>query len=196
MVNPVVFGLSALWGGVVWRMRGGAFAAATGIDLGTQVTRALCGVLLALPLAGAAHDARLLMIAPAIFLGLVCVGWAPFMAYGQDANRNVQKSPFRVLPRLMGIPRASRWTDAMGWLQIGPVCMAPSAAVLWWAHAAWWWLALPAVGFAGVYFACDEAGWRGWLPFCRAIDTPEAWAELCMGGLIGLALGAAVMGAL
>ena len=184
-MGAVVF---AAWCAVVWRARGGAFAAVTGIDLGTQPTRIACGMLIAAPLAWFGRDAWLLGLAPALFLGLVAVGWAAFMAYGADGNVHVAGSPFDWLARVLRIPTASAWTDAVGWLQIGPACLAPSAALLAALRLGWWWLAVPAVGFAGVYAACDAAGARGWLRYRRALDTPEAWAELVMGAVIGAAL--------
>ena len=184
--------LFALWGAVVWRMRGGAFAEATGINIGTQATRAACGLLLALPLAILARDPWLLLIAPAVFVGLVICGWAPFMAYGLDGNAHVEASPFDWLPRTLGVPQASEMTDFAAWMQIGLVCMLPSEIALWWLGFAWWWLAVPAVAFSGVYWACDRAGSRRWLPYFRVIDTPEAWAELVMGAVIGAALAMAI----
>ena len=176
----------ALWGAIVWRVRGGAFAAATGINIGTQATRAACGLLLALPLAFLAHDWWLLLIAPAVLVGLLAVGWGPFMAYGLDGNAHVRTSPFDALPRVLGIPKASAWTDAVAWVQIGPACLALVAAVLAWRGDVWWWLGLPALAFAPVYAACDAA--RHWLPSWRVIDTSEAWAEFVMGAVIGAAL--------
>ncbi|MDE2471264.1 MAG: hypothetical protein KGL35_21650, partial [Bradyrhizobium sp.] len=132
--------LFALWGAIVWRMRGGAFAEATGINIGTQATRAACGALLAIPLAILARDPWLLLITPAITLGLMAVGWGAFMAYGLDGNAHVGASPFDWLPRNLGVPQGSEMTDALAWWQIGPACLAPAAAVLWWQHFAWAWL--------------------------------------------------------
>lgn len=183
--------LFAAWCGAVWRMRGGAFAAAAGINIGTQPTRAACGLLMAAPLAWLAHDWWLLGLAPAVFLGLLCVGWAPFMAYGADGNAHVAGSPFDVLPDLLRVPRESRWTDALAWLQIGLVCFALSAAWLAWLGFAWWWLIVPALAFAGVYWLADNLATR--LPSWRVVDTPEAWAELVMGVVIGGALALAVL---
>lgn len=185
--------LFAAWCGVVWRMRGGAFATVTHINIGTQPTRAACGLLIAAPLAWLTGDWWLLGLTPAIFLGLVCVGWAPFMAFGEDDNAYVAGSPFDVLPDLLRIPRASAWTDAVAWLQIGPVCLALSAAWLWWLGLAWWWLIVPALAFGPVYAACDAAGLRRWLPRWRVADTPETWAEAAMGIVIGAALAAVVL---
>ena len=189
----MIAGVMALWGAVVWRMRGGAFAAVTGVDIGTNATRAVCGLFLAAPLAWLARDPWLLLVAPAIAVGLMCVGWGPFMAYALDNNNHVRASPFDMLPRVLGVPQASRWTDALAWLEMGPLCMAPAALLLWWRGYFWWWLAAPAAAFAGVYFVCDAAGERGWLPSWRAIDTPEAWAELAMGALVGAGLALAVL---
>lgn len=180
--------LFAAWCGVVWRARGGGFAEATGINIGTQPTRAACGLLIAAPLAAMARDVWLLGLAPAILLELVCVGWAPFMAYGADGNAHVRGSPFDVIPDLLRLPQSSPWVDAIAWWQIGPVCLCFSAAWLAWCGFAWWWLIVPALAFSAVYFVFDQAGARGWLPYWRVIDTPEAWAELTMGVVIGAAL--------
>lgn len=188
----ITLAIMAVWGAVVWRMRGGAFAAVTGIDIGTQSTRLACGVLLAIPTECIAGDWRLMGLAVTIFAGLAVVGWAPFMAFGADGNAHVGGSPFERLPAALGIPKASAWTDAVAWFEIGTVCMAPSAALLWWCGLAWWWLLVPALAFAGVYWAADAAGARRWLPYWRVIDTPEAWAEFVMGAVIGAALAAGV----
>ena len=184
--------LLALWGAVVWRMRGGAFAEATGIDIGTQATRAACGLLLALPLAILAHDVWLLLVAPDILIGLIVSGWAAFMAYGADGNAHVTDSPFDWLPRVAGIPQKSKWTDAAAFFEIGPACMLLTAALLWWRGYGWWWIGAPMLAFAPVYYVCDMMGARRWLPYWRVLDTSEAWAELTMGAVIGAALALAI----
>ena len=180
--------LYALWCGAVWRARGGALAKVTGENFGTLATRAACGVLIAVPLALMARDWWLLLIAPDVLVGLMEVGWAAFMAYSQDGNAHVTDSPFDWLPRSLGIPRRSQWTDAVGWLQIGPVCLLPCAVTLGWRGFAWWWVVPAALAFAPVYYVFDEMGFRGWLPDWKAVDTEEAWAELAMGVVIGAAL--------
>ena len=178
----------ALWGAIVWRMRGGAFAEATGINIGTNATRLACGLLLAAPLALLTRDWWLLLIAPAVAAGLMAVGWGAFMAYGLDGNAHVGNSPFDWLPRNLGVRQGSEMTDAIAWWQMGPVCLAPAAAVLWWLGFAWAWLFIPAGAFSAVYWAADMAGARRWLPYFRVVDTPEAWAEIVMGAAIGTAL--------
>ena len=182
--------LFALWGAVVWRFRGGGFGDLTGISLGTQATRALCGLALALPVAWLARDWWLMLIAPGIMIGLICDGWAPFMADGLDGNRFVGLSPFYLLPRALGIPRRSEWVDHIAWLQIGFGCMALPAAALAWRGFAWWWLFMPALAFAPVYAAANAA--RDRLPRWPAFGTQQCWAELAMGAVIGAALTMAI----
>ena len=186
----MIAAIAALWGALVWRARGGGFAELTGIDVGTQATRALCGLLLAAPLAWLARDWWLLGVAPDILIGLIVSGWAAFMAFALDDNAHVRASPFDWLPRELGVPQASRWTDALAFLEIGPACLALTAALLWWRGYAWGWIGAPMLAFAPVYYVANVA--RNWLPKWPALRTQQCWAELAMGAIIGAALALAI----
>lgn len=193
----MMIALMALWGAVVWRVRGGGLGDAFGWKLGgTTVTRLLTGLALAAPVAALTRNWWALALAPAIWAGLSVAGWAAFMAYGQDCNRHLAGSPFDWFDRELGIPTASQWADAIAWLQAGCVAMLPAALVLLALHLGWLWMLLPALSFAPVYWIADTLGARGWLPLWRRfVPTEETWAELAMGGVIGAALWLAARGA-
>jgi hypothetical protein len=127
VINALVF---ISWCAALWRLRGGAFQALTGIDLGTQVTRIICAFGIATPLVWLHHDWWLMLLAPALWLGLVSAGWGPFQA--MDAGKFTDKASAVgwLLDRVGLRVGVSPWRCYIGMAMAGMVCMAPSGMVI------------------------------------------------------------------
>ena len=184
----MIYLIAAFYGAVVWRIRGGAFTAATGVDLGADGGRSFCGAAFAAPLAYLAHDWRLLALAPAFFIGLALIGWGPYMDMNAD-HGNEKPSPWSWIPGRIGIPADSLAHDLIGMASAGTLCVAFPAGVLWWLHLQWWCVLGVGPLFAPLYLLADRLP----LPTCVVVDDGPAWGEVFVGALLGVAL---VVGAL
>lgn len=201
------------WCAVLWRLRGGAFTRLTGINPGTQGARAACGLLMAPPLAWLHHDWWLMLLAPALWIGLAICGWSPFQAMdsGKPGDRwsplgllldytptglRISRKPWR-LHITNGLRSGiTPWRCYIGMALSGIVCMAPSGAVI-----GWDWepvrgvsVALGGAGFSPLYLAAYRLG----LPYTEGVgffDWTTAWAELFVGALVGALLFVALIGA-
>lgn len=181
----------ALYAGIVWRLRGGAFTTLTGINPGTDGARLGCGILLGAPLALVHAEWRGLLIMPAIFIGLLLSGWGPFQGMGtEDVPGYVPETSWlRWLPQRLGLAPGSYWHDWLGMTQAGVVCLAPSAVVVAW--VAHWatvpWVMVLACGAAfGEAYTLARAG----LPTIPKFVTGQAWGEIFAGVLVGASIGA------
>jgi hypothetical protein len=108
-----------LWSSFLWRLRGGAFKALTGINTGTQVARIFCSLGIAAPLVWLHNDWWLALLAPALLLGLIIAGWGPFQ--GMDAGKFTDAhSPVTWIFDHAGLRvGVSPWRCYMGWLRPG-----------------------------------------------------------------------------
>jgi hypothetical protein len=201
------------WCAVLWRLRGGAFTALTGIDPGTQPARIVCVLGIAAPLAWPHHDWWLMLLAPALWLGLVTAGWGPFQAMDsgkpQDKSSTIgwlldhtptglriSRKPWRLHVTNGFRSGLTPWRCYIGMALAGVVCMAPSGAVIGWDFEPirGVTVALGGAGFSPLYLAA----YRLHLPYTRGgfIDWTTAWAELFVGALVGALLFVALIPAL
>lgn len=177
--------LYILWGGVVWRLRGGAFHMATGINIGTQATRLACGVLLAAPLAPL--DPRALLFAPAIFVGLTLVGWGPYMGLGHSTS---DRAPGVMDPILrLRWQTETFWSDFVGLSLCGVLCLLPAMPVAVLTHP----IAVPCLAGAGALFGLIYwLAYRLCLPTLGVwVDDRTVWGEVGCGMVVAAALWAA-----
>jgi len=177
-----------LWGGLVWRLRGGAFARLSGVNLGTQGTRLSCGLLLAGPLA--AVDIRALLFCPALAIGLSLVGWGPYMGLGRSTP---DRAVGVVDPVLRVVWRKETWlSDFTGLALCGVICLAPAMPIAVWLRPA----TVICLFTAGLAFAPAYAlGYALRLPTLGAwVDDATVWGEVLVGLLVAAALWAVVIG--
>jgi hypothetical protein len=183
------------WCSVLWRLRGGAFTALTGVNPGTQGARVCCSVLVAAPLAWLHQDWWLMFLAPALWLGLVTAGWGPFQAMDSGKPSDKGSAITWLLDHVGLRAGVSPWRCYIGMAAAGIVCMAPSGAVI-----GWDWepirgvsVALGGAGFSPLYLAAYRLG----LPYTVGgfVDWTTAWAELFVGALVGSLLFVALIGA-
>lgn len=193
MHNAAIAGALAVYGSAVWRLRGGAFAALSGINIGTPATRAACGFLLALPLAALVRDPRALLLWPALFAGLSCVGWGPFQGLQAGTAAGAQRDgPYVWAVDRLGFEPSSPWWSIVGLMICAAVCFAPAAAVAWWLDPRGWWvLAAMVPWFPPAYWLGSLLPTLGSGPRWRNVFT--AWGEALVGAALApclwLALG-------
>jgi hypothetical protein len=181
-------GFYSLYCGILWRLRGGAFASLSGINIGTQWTRVACGLLMAGPL-WLVIGWPALMLAVAITLGLMITGWEEFQGMGTESGTLLTEKPgywMRWLPRALGAKPGTIPYDMLGMMQAGMLCMAPTALVAW---ALVNWGAAPGMLMAGAEFAVAYLLARMDLPGIPEFAKGQEWGEVFTGVLIGAALG-------
>lgn len=100
----------AVFGAIVWRLRGGAWSTYANVHIGTNLTRLVTGFLLAAPLMGLGFNPWLLgSLIIAIPLGLILAGWGPYMNMTVDGDVT-QTSWIDTFPRLLGFaPNTVAW---------------------------------------------------------------------------------------
>lgn len=191
--------LYILYAGVSWRLRGGALSYFLGVDVGTQPTRFICGLMLAAPLALWLSNWWLLLISPSLFVGLMAVGWGPFMAMN-DGTPNDSPGIYSSLLNWVGLPiGVSVWRDIIGMAICGFVVMVPTAALfgaLTYLHMLsmpLWYLTAPAgIVISPIYWMWSK------MPLAKVPviphfltynnGSPVEWAEFTTGLWLGGAL--------
>lgn len=122
-----------IFGGIVWRMRGGAFAKATGINIGTTVTRLACTFLLAVPLAFIVQKFSLspsFLIIPAtvfigLYVGLALTGWGPYQGMGIANGDPPEPSWMNWLPTKLGFSENTIAFDGTGMAEAAVILVVP-----------------------------------------------------------------------
>lgn len=155
----------------LWRFRGGGIHA-TG---STQLARAVCASLLVCPIAFMAGNLWLFLLAPALFVGMVIIGWGDFM----DMGRTSPKSEELVSPLVRWLGPASVTHDVVGMSLSGAVLLTPATIVLAFLTPYAGLLMLAGALFGPIY-------WVGWkLSPVSGTETAE-W-------IVGAAVGAALL---
>lgn len=182
MLPPLVAGTVILCG-VVWRLRGGAFTALTGLNPGTDGARALAAVLIPLMVSYDAGRPELLILALPLFVGLMLSGWGPFQGMGLPAAGVPESSWLRWLPLILRLPKGTFWHDFAGMAQAGAVCMCFTYLfALRLGHHAW------ALLIAGVMFAPAYALARLNFPAIKNFAAGQSWGEVFAGAAVGAGL--------
>lgn len=177
------------YGAVVWRLRGGAWSTWLGINMGTETTRVVTGLLFAIPMALVTGSAWLLVsLTLATWLGLSIAGWGPFMTMGQHETPP-KRTWIDIFPMILGLaPHSVAW-DFVGMTVCGFLLFTPmilSFGVI----ALSWWMAL-IIPVSAFLFALDYLLWS------RASNIPSIpgfasgsteWAEFTAGALVSIAL--------
>ncbi len=176
----LVFLLFALFCGVVWRLRGGAFTTLTGWDPGTDGARAIAAVLIPLALALLTQHAALMVLSVPLMLGLLVDGWGPFEGMGLQPTSMPERSWLRVLPIHLGLPEGTFWHDFVGIAEAGVVCMLPAFIAAVWLGQHSWVLLLAGLGFAPSY-ALARLGF----PTIPNFASGQSWGEIFAGAVVG-----------
>lgn len=167
--------LFALWCGVLWRVRGGAWETLLGLPATGIGARIAVAVLMAAPIAVGLGSFAALALAPALFLGMVLAGWGDAMDIGRTGG--------------------SRWGDAVAMSGWGVVVVLPSAVVIGCLGGSAWPLIVAGMLFGPIY----ALAWHlARLP--NPLDLPKLpnipgfawgateWAEFAAGCAIGVGL--------
>lgn len=177
----IVYG--ALWGGIWWRMRGGALTGLSGWDPGTGGMRAIAAVALAAPLVAIGGWWWALMI-PALWIGWSIAGWGCFQGMG--------KSPIGVknpVERLLSRHFAPVPMCFFGMAIEGAYCMALPGIAAGWITASWpagLAVMLAGLGFAPIYYYAQHLHA---VPDLGRFEHAETeLAECLVGAWIGLTL--------
>ncbi|MFP5250233.1 MAG: hypothetical protein ACLGP3_10450 [Acidobacteriota bacterium] len=179
MIALVLF---ALFSSVIWRLRGGAFTTLTKLDPGTDGARAIAAVGIPLVLALYTSRLELLLLAPAIFVGVAADGWQPFQEMGLPVA-NPEASWLRWLPLHLGLRAGTFWHDFVGMAECGVLCLAPSALV----GFAFGYHGLVALA-AGLFFAPAYALARLGFPTIPNFAQGQSWGEIFAGAVVGAGL--------
>ena len=172
----------AIWAGLGWRLRGGAFASLTGIDIGDIPTRAIFG--------GLWLSAPLLLtgnwwaagVPLALFAALSVTTWGGFMALGHNPAEGPRAGVTPLLEWL-GLRRGTLPYD-VGGLAIngGLVTLLPSvlaAAGVDWQHGAGL-LTAGTVAMPGAYWFAYRLP-----PAPPLVDDQTVWGEVLFGAALG-----------
>lgn len=177
---------AAIWGGLWWRFRGGAFTAMTGINPGTGGMRAIAAVAMAAPLV--AFGWWWALMAPALFIGWCLAGWGAFQGMGHETFVELKNPVARVLSRDRAFVANYRTIDLLGMALEGMYCLlVPTMAAVWASPTALSSLmGLTGMLFAPAYYAAQW--WKGWPKLGHFAQPGSEWGEVLVGMIVGMAI--------
>jgi hypothetical protein len=183
---------AALWGGVWWRFRGGAFTAMTGINPGTGGMRAISAVAMAAPLV--CFGWWWALMAPALFIAWCLAGWGAFQGMGHETFIELKNPVARLLSRDRAFVANFRLLDLVGMSIEGMYCLAvPTAAAVVVTDGGWsGLLVLAGVLFGPAYYAGQW--WKGWPRLGHFAQPGSEWGEVLVGMIVGMAITATAIG--
>jgi hypothetical protein len=155
----------ALWCGVLWRVRGGAWETLLRLPPGTTRARIAVAVLMGLALAAVSPEFGIAAV-PLLFAGMALAGWGHAMDIGRVAG--------------------NRWQDAVAMSGWGLVVVLPSAAGAFMLGGAWWLLLPAGLLFGPIYAAAWHAPRLPSVP--RFAVGQTEWAEVACGVALGAGL--------
>lgn len=175
--------LYVLFGGVVWRMRGGAFTTITDFNPGTDGDRVFTSIIFALPLT-LIDPVFSSIVMLGIFIGLLISGWGPFQSPGIVSPGIPEESWLRWLPLELGLPIGSVSHDLVGLAEAGLLFVLPMflGLICIGVHA-WLLLAMSPV-FAISYLIPRLIT----LPTIPEFVTGQEWGEIFVGIFLALIL--------
>jgi hypothetical protein len=161
-----------VWGGFLWRIRGGAWETFLGFAPRTQSARFFTSLALAVPLSIIFVNPWLMLITVTIFLGLVSVAWGPYMVI--DETIDTKTTLYRIF------------------MMSGCGLIVVSYTYLLMAFLYTWIAALPILVagaiFGPIYWLC----YRSWFPKFEVKNLlwkhGHDWSEFYVGVVISIAL--------
>lgn len=183
----MILALAALWGGVWWRLRGGALTALTGWPGpgSTGLTRAICAVGMGSPLMALGWHYAIMM--PALWLVWSLAGWGAFQSMGTSPIE--EKNPVAKLLEKLGVTDPT-CNDLAGMAIEGVLILAALGLVP--AAITHHWLLYPAIPALGVWFALlyfiPQRIFTPPIPIPRFADGGSEWAELLVGAWVAFVL--------
>lgn len=173
---------AALWGGIWWRFRGGAFTALTGINPGTGGMRAIAAVCMAAPLL--LIDWRYVAMMPALFVAWSLAGWGAFQSMGVSPIEETN-------PVAHGLERigvtSPLWNDLLGMAIEGIFVMAIVSLVPAFVKHDWWLYAIDVwtgATFGPLYWIAQHSPWRPNLG--RFAKGGSEWGEVLVGAYVAV----------
>lgn len=191
MHREILILLTALAFGLLWRLRGGAFATLAGVTIGTQTTRIASAALMAGCLCLLTRHWIVLGFAPCFFAGWIAGGWGPFQGMGLEADAAFvpERSWLRWLPEQLGLKAGTVFHDLVGMAEAGVIAMAPSALFVGylahWIGMEWLLVVFAGIGFAPCYLAARLIAF----PTIPKFAQGQSWGEILTGALVGAVLG-------
>ena len=185
----MIYALYVIYVGILWRLRGGAWATFFGLNMGTNVTRLLTGVLIAVPLVVfGAGSTQIVALAVAVVVGLMVAGWGPYMNFGPTT----QTSWIDFFPYLLSLTLGTADWCLAGMFSCGMivfgfdyVAIASTDTPASWGIASLYVVAAAGL-FALEYYAVNM--FRQ-LPSIKGFASNHCeWSELVAGMLVGLSL--------
>lgn len=180
--------ITAIYSGIWWRFRGGAFTALTGFDPGTGGMRAIAAVAMGAPLM--CFGWWLALMIPALWCGWSLAGWGAFQGMGYAGEVLEVKNP---VARLLGhdpvLLADLTLLDFIGMAIEGVYCLLlPSAAMAYaTGHAAVAMVCFVGVLFAPAYWLAQKR--KRWWPHLGKFAQPGSeWAEVLVGCIVGTAI--------
>lgn len=175
---------AVIWGGIWWRLRGGAFTALTGIRPGTGGMRAIAGIGMGAPMAICSWHYAAMM--PALSIVWSLAGWGAFQSMGSSPIE--EKNPVASTLERMGVTNPTA-NDLLGMGVEGVFIMLLLSLVP--ALITHDWTLYPLFALSGVMFSPLY-----FIPQ-RLISFPslrnfavagQEWGEVLVGAWVGFAL--------
>lgn len=180
ILNIALYPIAAIWGGLWWRLRGGAFTAMTGLDPGTGGMRAIAAVGLGAPLAF--YSWHLLVVIPVLWLTWAMAGWGAFQGMGDETAVEEKNQ----IAHLLETVRQNKYfIDIVGMAIEGAFCvLCISIAPAIYLHHYWLiaYGALVGTAFAPLYFIAQHSPWKP--DFGKFAKAGSEWGEVLVGMLV------------
>jgi hypothetical protein len=123
--------LYVLFGGIIWRFRGGALATILNSKLGgTTVDRIVTSLVFPLPLIFVSNPGIYSILVLGIFFGLTISGWGPFQGFGLPSPYAPEKSWLAWLPIKLGFSVDTLQYCLVGMIENGLIFVLPSLIML------------------------------------------------------------------
>lgn len=171
---------AAIWGGIWWRFRGGAFTALTGIDPGTGGMRAIAAVGMSAPLL--LIDWRYVAMMPALWIAWSLAGWGAFQSMGESPIE--EKNPVAHGLERIGVT-SPMWNDILGMAIEGIFVMAIVSLVPAFVKDDWSFYifdTLTGAMFAPLYWVAQHSPWKPNLG--RFAKGGSEWGEVLVGAFV------------
>lgn len=185
-MHAIALFVSAIWGGVWWRFRGGALTKLTGFNPGTSGMRVIAASAMGAPLA--LFGSMWLLAIPALWLGWSISGWGAFQGMGNSPVE--EKNPIAALLSkfLLIVPMCIVGMAIEGCMALAPVSFAINLITY---PAPHWGISLVGILFSPIYLFWQR---MPKLPNAGGFaKSATEWAEVTVGAVVQTALVAAAL---